>query len=190
MQKINKDWEKFYKNNSVTNEPSDFAKFIFGKDIPGKTLIDLGAGNCRDSLLFTKKYEVMAVEPAFDQDGFNKDLIPYNLSILLSPWQEVSKYIASADIVYSRFFLHAISDQEISKIIKLSKDYFIAEARAVGDTPVIYPEHYRNYISTDSIMELMKNDFEILDFEVGRGLAKYLNEDPLVMRVIAKKNKR
>ena len=96
-----------------------------------------------------------------------------------------------ADVIYSRFLLHAVSNKEIIKLIKWSKNYFIAEFRIVGDEPVIYQDHKRNLINLGWLInKLLENNFEILKLKVGRGMAKYKNEDPLVARVYARKIKK
>jgi hypothetical protein len=104
------------------------------------------------------------------------------------PWSEAKDLIAQADVVYSRFFLHSISNDEITEIVKLTRGYFCAEARAIGDQPVVYPEHDRNYIDGEWLRNtLIENGFEIEHYEVARGLAPYKDEDPLLVRIIAKR---
>lgn len=175
---MQKDWLKFYKNKEAPTEPSSFAKFIFEKKIPGGTLVDLGCGNGRDTELLNHRYTAFGVDPFAISDQFaninNKD------------WKDTP--LGNFDIVYSRFFLHAIPPWEISEILKRTPNYFCAECRAVGDKPKLYPEHDRFFVDPKWLFsELLNHNFEILYFAEGHGFAPYKDEDPLVIRVIAKK---
>ena len=48
-------WNKYYEKNSAPVEPSLFAKYVAEELQPGKTLLELGCGNGRDSLFFSIK---------------------------------------------------------------------------------------------------------------------------------------
>ena len=45
-------WEKYYQDNKLPFEPSDFSKYVVSKINKNSRLIDLGCGNGRDSLFF------------------------------------------------------------------------------------------------------------------------------------------
>lgn len=178
---MKKDWEKFYKENKAPKTPSSFCKFIIGKKLDGYRILDIGCGNGRDTKALNRKVFAVGIDPALPAE-----LQEHNKMIKASC--KGSKLIDWADIIYSRFFLHAIPYTETEEIIKRTRKYFVAEARAEGDTPVVYPSHERHYIDGEWLLQtLIKNSFEILHYEKSRGLAPYKNEDPLVIRVIAKK---
>ena len=64
----------------------------------------------------------------------------------------------------------------------------MAECRAKGDKPKIFKNHKRNFIDGDVLLNLLhKQNFKILFFKVSKNLAKYKGEDPLIIRVIAKR---
>jgi len=93
-------------------------------------------------------------------------------------------------VIYSRFFIHAIEKEKTRELIKAigSKTYFIAEFRIEGDEPKIYKDHDRVFWNPKEFAELFNNDeWERCSVWTGRGFAKYIDEDPLVMRIIAKK---
>lgn len=179
---MGKDWKKFYKEADVPKDPSSFAKFVRHLKLPGESLIGLGCGNGRDVRAFKRYGSVCGV----DKNCVNQDT--KKIKYLNCGWEDAKDVISSADIVYSRFFLHAISPDEVKEIISLTSGYFCAEARAVGDVPVLYADHDRNFIDGNNLLTtLIRSGFEILYYQLGYGLAKYKNEDPLIVRVIAKK---
>ena len=47
-------WEKYYQDNKLPFEPSDFSKYVVSKINKNSRLIDLGCGNGRDSLFFCR----------------------------------------------------------------------------------------------------------------------------------------
>ena len=173
---MKKDWKSFYEKDGAPHEPSSFAKFFMEQNIEGNKLVDLGCGNARDTAYLGEKYKAYGV----DQNG------PVNMNIYRYNWKDAMPLIFNADIVYSRFFLHAISELEMNTIITRTEKYFVAEARAVGDKPVLYPKHKRFFVDGDKLIRtLQRNNFDILYYQKGSGLAKYKDEDPLVVRVIA-----
>jgi len=179
---MQKNWITFYDNKKAPLEPSTFAKFIMAREIPGNTLVELGSGNGRDARLLARRYKTLGVDPAAlpERDDW--------ATFAKLPWQEAEGAITKADIVYSRFFLHSIPPDEVAEIIRLTPRYFVAEARHVGDSPAVYPEHERHYVDGQWLLDVLAdNGFVVHFYEMGRGLAPYKNEDPLLMRVIAKR---
>lgn len=183
-------WKKFYKEKKAPTIPSSFARSVvdfFQNEIrDGKKelmIVDLGAGNGRDTKYLNKIFKAVGIDKNF------------GLEVKTPRWGEVMKgdlenldLIESFDIIYSRFFLHSIGNDEIKTAIGLADNYFVAEFRIKGDKPVIYKNHKRNLVDLGWLINtLMDNNFEILKLEAGRGMAKYKNEDPLVARVYAKR---
>jgi len=178
-------WDAFYKKPHIS-APSDFAEFCQTHYLKKrKTIIDFGCGNGRDSYYFAKSgHTVIGIDSAIKPENAHKCY--FYKSSFSSPdiqWD-------GGKVVYSRFFLHAISNKEIKYLIEKSQGYFMAEARALGDKPLIWPNHDRNYIRGNWLLhQLIKNNFKILYFKQGRDMAVYKSENPLVIRVIAKKLK-
>lgn len=179
---MQKDWLKFYKDGEVPKEPSSFAQFIATKKIPGKTLIDVGCGNGRDTYFLGTKYEALGIDPNCKPD--DTILAEFRQKDFL----DEIKLIRTKDIVYSRFFLHTVTWLDLDTLVANTTGYFVAEARAKGDMPVLYPQHNRYYVDGNILLDtLMVHGFEIEYFEKGRGLAPFKEEDPLLIRVIAKR---
>lgn len=183
---MQKDWIKFYKDDVVPKQPSSFARFVLGENlgfkIPGKTIIDIGCGNGRDTYYFGSRYKATGI------DENNQPTDKKETNFFRMNWREAKELIVKNDIVYSRFFLHYLKKDEIKELIEMTPNYFIAEARAIGDQPKIYPEHERLYVDEiHLLLSLIEDGFEIVYFEKNTGLAKYKDEDPLIVRVIAKR---
>lgn len=181
---MQKNWIEFYKKKEAPDGPSSFCLFFLDKKIAGETVADVGCGNGRDTLALAKRYKkVIGIDPNCVED----DEVG-SVKFIKKSLMESKKQLKNIDIVYSRFFLHSIQNNEIVDLVKTTNKYFVAEARALGDKPILYPEHKRNYINTDWLLEVLtKNEFEILFFQKSKGLAIYKNEDPLVFRIIAKR---
>ena len=181
---MQKNWITFYENKKAPLEPSSFAKFILKWGVPGNDLIDLGCGNGRDTYALAERYSALGVDPANcpERTGWAR--------FTKAPWQSMIKQITQAEIVYSRFFLHSIPPEEVAEIIRLTPRYFVAEARHVGDVPKVYPDndHERHYVDGQWLLDVLAdNGFVVHFYEMGRGLAPYKDEDPLLVRVIAKR---
>jgi len=177
-------WDKFYKEGKQpTESPSPFAVWFiknlnrFGMS-KKMSLVELGAGCGRDTRLIMKNFKYV---DAIDESIENN---------LVRKLKAADCLLRSYHIIYSRFFLHCLTNKEISNLIDEIDfgTYFVAEFRVKGDKPVLYKDHKRNFIDMGWLTrKLMSNFFEVKYFEVRRGLAKYKNEDPLIGRIIAKK---
>jgi hypothetical protein len=175
-------WKEFYKGDKAPKDPSSFALFCLDY-IPEKCVLwDIGCGNGRDTDFFIKerkKSAILGIDLCAPQ-GFN--FLTRNIKNL------TEREFTKANVIYSRFFLHSIDNFEIQDLLSKIKErsFFMAEMRAEGDKPLLFKDHKRNYIDGNLLLKyLIKLDFEILYFTKDRGLAKYKNEDPLVIRVIA-----
>lgn len=170
-------WQEFYKREEAPSQPSEFAKTILKKDAD---CFELGGGNGRDSYYLGNVFNKVV---AFDYATTNKD--KGNVAFVNADLETILKKDC-AKVVYSRFFLHCLANEQIIAILDWTKEYFFAEFRIKGDNPVIY-KHERNLVDLPWLVDLLlKKNFEFT-LKVGRGLAKYKEEDPLVARVYAKK---
>lgn len=176
-------WEKFYKEKKAPTKQTKFAEFVetyFIEVLKEKNLklIDLGAGNGRDSKYF--------LDSSFLSFSMGIDISYENKYVVKDSFKNHG--IDYFNIVYSRFFLHSILNNEIVDILKSTKKYFVAEFRLKGDKPIIYKNHYRNLIDLSwFVKQLEISGFEILFLKTGKNMAKYKNENPYVCRVVAKK---
>ncbi|MFA6706014.1 MAG: class I SAM-dependent methyltransferase [Bacteroidales bacterium] len=181
-----KHWDKFYKKGKAPLQPTEFAKFCLKYIKPKSILIDVGCGNGRDTLYFNKSKKFNYVV------GIDESIESKAKSGLYFVGQSFTELdIFNCDYVYSRFFIHSIKTNDISIFldkITFKGQILMSEFRVKGDEPKIYKDHKRNLVDSDWFLQLLiYNNFEILYFKKGRGMAKYKTEDPLVIRVIAKK---
>lgn len=169
-------WKNFYSQDKVTKEPSQFAEYVHPY-INGH-MIELGCGNGRDTQFFkrTLPFEVIGIDKANDID--------------------VEEYIKEGeckfDFVYTRFFWHSITRQLQLAILRWTTGTIFIEARTTQDAelPKEFPPHDRNYVYVPQLVEdLKQNGFQIIQMTEGTGLSPYLQEDPFLIRVIAKKVK-
>lgn len=172
-------WRDFYS----MSKPSAFAKFCVNYLPMFSLILDVGCGNGRDSYYFSKKgYYVVGIDYASDPACSQRATF-YNLSI-----DEMTGHENVFNVIYSRFLLHSVTTDEVRNLIEWSKGLFMAEFRAKGDKPRLYTNHKRNFIDEEWVKNVLKaNGFKILYFKKSRGFSKFKGEDPLIVRVIAKK---
>ncbi|MGA0120940.1 MAG: class I SAM-dependent methyltransferase [Methylophilaceae bacterium] len=182
-------WNNFYNNKETKKECSDFCNFIINYFETVKNItrvIDCGCGNGRDSYELSKKYIVDAV----DNSGFIPES-KKNLEFMCKDFVNMNK--DAYNLVYSRFTFHSITNENHNDFLKTIKNdtYLAIEARSSkGIDEYVHhgKTHYRNYIDCNYLKDLlMKNNFEILFSEEGKGMAKYKDEDPICIRIICLK---
>jgi len=183
----NKHWEKFYKTKKPIRKPSSFAKFIEPFIHEKSIIYDLGSGNGRDSVFFAKRnFLVVSVDPHGEPYKSESNLIHWKMDINTFLKQIIP---SKPSVIYSRFFIHAIDKKQAIHLISSVKKgmFFVAEFRIKGDEPVLYKDHKRTLWDEDEFKKLFNRKEWKPRFWISRGVAKYKNEDPLVMRVIAKR---
>lgn len=175
-------WKQFYKTKH-TDTPSSFAKWVSNMIPKSDIIIELGCGNGRDTYYFGKLgYSIIGIDEAIQPK--NK----YNVKFIQSNIKKLFFKKCKYDVVYSRFFIHSIDDDMINNILRWTKKYFIAEFRAAEDKPILYPEHYRNLIDgNEFIKKMITNKFDIIYYIKSNNLAQYKSENPIIIRMIGKK---
>ena len=202
-------WNSYYNENPPENNPSNFARSILVYLQHGKYLVDLGCGNGRDTLFFSENgLNVLGVDRSqVAIDALKKITVTLeNVDFLCADFIDNPLiYNRTYDYFYSRFTIHSINESE--QHILLSNVYnnlkygglFFIEVRGIHDdiygkgepagrNAFIYDNHFRRFIVNDEIKDALVNiGFEIVYNEESRGFAKYGNEDPLIIRIIARK---
>jgi len=166
-------WEEYYSRNGevdiVFDNPSDFARFVINK-LPDthKNIIELGCGNGRDSIFFTKNNKnILAIDQCVNTTNeLNK--ISENIQSFAADFTKLPLELDfKPDVVYSRFTLHSIDEEAEDRTLKwvagiLDKGgVFCLEARTVLDPlcgqgqnkgrNVWFTDHYRRFIVADEI---------------------------------------
>ena len=205
-------WSNYYADNQMPKEPSTFAKFILPRLDEGKHLIELGCGNGRDSLYFSKNnINVHAVDQVTSEINFlNENFADENIIFISDDFTNLSntdndmikntKY----NYIYSRFTFHSINEKKEDKTLnwigeKLDKNgLFLLEARSIKD-PMLkqgdslsetenFTTHYRRYMELEKIKKKIESkNLEIIYEIEDKDLAVYKDDNPVVIRIIAKK---
>ena len=96
------------------------------------------------------------------------------------------------DVVYSRFSLHSITEQEQTRVLDWAKKslnpggLLCIEVRSDKDS--FEGDHYRRFINFDKIKrEVLSRGFQIEFSNEGTGFAVFKDEDPMIIRLIATK---
>src|SRR3989344_3363951 len=175
--KNKKYWEKFYKNSKKLKH-SSFAEIA--AVFTDNRILELGSGDGRDLSYF-------------HECGITARGIDSAYGDLFTSKIDVGEYIKNhkcSDNVYTRFFWHAINRDLQLKILKWATSLLFIEARTTDDKykPKTFRKHERNFVNVAQLVKDLKdNNFQIISLTEGTGFSKYKNEDPFLVRVVAKK---
>ncbi len=201
-------WNNFYGDRKKFRE-SSFARFVI-KKIKNKSnckFIDIGCGNGRDSLFFSKKkYNVTGID--ISNKAIKKNKIFENKYLNFLKFDiEKNKLNESFDIIYSRFFLHAISLNGEKKLLNLIKkiskkntlvffefrnwrDEIFGKKKKYKDNEIIEFEkgHYRRIINPENFVKkfLKRINSQILYFKSSKNLSVVKRDNPHLSRIIFK----
>jgi SAM-dependent methyltransferase len=198
-------WNSYYRDHFISEE-SPFAKFCqenyFGET---RSIIELGCGSGRDLKYFRSLgHDIIGVDQsktAIEKIGGEVDpgvkLIEGDFTAM--------KLIADVDCVYSRWTLHSVSATEASRAMRWVVDalpprgLFCIEVRSVNDSlygigteigkDEFETDHYRRFVRREELLEELSGlEFEILFELESSGLSVYKDDDPMLIRIVAKKS--
>ena len=199
-------WDKYYNKFFPPVKPTAFALYCkkFLKNY-NNILLDIGCGNGRDTIYFNKqKINCYGLDKSFQAIKIlkkkNKKITNkfINSDFSRFDYSKLKKKLS----IYSRFSIHSINkEKELNFFKKINKskniEYLFIEVRTIYDE--LYgvgkklkkneylTSHYRRFINPKIFKKQIKKKFSIILFKIGRNFAKYKNENPLVLRIIAKK---
>lgn len=201
-------WNRYYKDiidHKVV--PSDFARLVETKLERNSHIMELGCGNGRDSLYFLSQgHSVIAVDGADAAIDMLNEVTKEDTNALFVCDDFVkcqTLYQMKYDCIYSRFTLHAITEEQENELLSNVKQALIdggllcIEARTIHDeiygkgkkvehNAFFYNDHYRRFIDIAEFEDkLKKNGFKILSIEESAGFSKTEESDPVLMRCIA-----
>jgi tellurite methyltransferase len=206
-------WHNFYngKNNgsSLTLLPSQFAAFVAGEVSDRNALVlDLACGNGRDANFFSQfgfksigiDNSISAIEVC--KNLHRKDNLSfYHMNLVdestILYLKELCTKWSGGIVVYSRFFLHSITDIEqdiffgiLANFLPVGASVYF-EFRTSSDASLekaFSSEHFRRYASLQSTCNILQRFGFHIEYSVeGQGLAKYKSEDAIVGRIIGNK---
>lgn len=190
-------WESFYKQHPINKDPSSFARYVFENYLEtNKILLELGCGNGRDAIYFASQgLNVSAIDLAEKEIEFLQQLNIENAIFNAGSFTDLKDY-NGFDFIYSRFTFHSIDEESEDQVLSqlkntLKKDgLFLLEARSSKDEKldkVFGTSHFRRYLDFNkTIAKIESKGFEIIESLESQGLAKYKQEDPYVLRIVAR----
>lgn len=210
---LNKEyWDDFYKR-SHQHHPSQFCISILPELETNTVIVELGSGNGRDSHYFSSQGHIAVamdlsheavkscVELAKSRNIEHATFFQGDLT----QKSDVDKLIDHARklandrkiVIYSRFVMHALDANQQESLFKILSEcvrtnelvYF--EFRSIEDAELEkhFGGHFRRYIDTEEFNRKLSEEYGFcIDYTItGKGIAKYKKEDPIVSRVIARK---
>ena len=205
----NKDyWQKYYSTNYKPTSKSGFAEFVMPYLKKANNLLELGCGNGRDCIYFSSNgIKCVGVDQISEEiDFLNRNFSNNNLKFVCDDFTDIKEKTlldTHFDYIYSRFTFHSIDEKNEDKTLKWISQYLndgmlFVEARSINDAMYLegkrisenenFTNHYRRYITLDTFIQKLKSlGFEILYKKEDNNLAKYKNDNPYVIRVIAAK---
>jgi len=179
-------WNNYYTRYTEPFEPSSFSRFALQYMNKAEKLIDLGCGNCRDSVFFSKNdINVIAIDKSESTQAICADVTKLrNINTTHS---------------YARFLLHCLTDEEENDLLRWvkrnTKKYLFIETRSDAGNR-LPSTHYRRYINMNKLLsKLIYFNFKIKYCKESNGLSIYDSKfgadenkqdiDPILIRVVA-----
>jgi SAM-dependent methyltransferase len=214
-------WNAYYAfasqgDNPLTDAPSSFVHFCSPHVRPGGKVVEFGCGNGRDARWFVGQgcayIGLDASTAAVDRcrasivgqvDGADKAWCTLQTGDFADP-DLLGAESATADVVYSRFTLHSVTDEQetrtVANAFRLLKagGRFMLEARSTRDprfgvgrcvAPNAYVDtHYRRFLELDvTISKCEAAGFEVVIACEEMRAANFLGDKAVVVRIIAVK---
>jgi SAM-dependent methyltransferase len=168
-------------------------------------LLEVGCGNGRDAVFFAGRgHRVTAIDmsaAAIERCAREHERSGVEFLCGTLPGLEAG-LAADFDAVYSRFCLHAMTDEEELEMLAASQRLLrpggalFLECRSINDPlarrgEVISPNeridgHYRRFVIPDELQRRLRaTGFEVSEFGESSGWARFGADDPVVIRAVA-----
>ena len=199
-------WNSYYaKKLTEIQSPSDFARTVISYLEPGKSLIDLGCGNGRDSIYFLNHHlNVTGIDVSEEAISQLNQLKLENGNFVCDDFvSSKALYQVQYDYIYSRWTMHAISEQQEDELLGNARDalkeggLFLIEARSVRDSlygkgtcvgkhAFIYNSHFRRFMEKEVFARKLENHgFRVISVEEGENFSKTETSNPVLVRIVA-----
>lgn len=202
-------WEAYYAGQLWSlPPPSSFSQFVWdfmGLE-EGMRVLDYCCGNGRDvAFFYDKGCEVTGVDASKNALLACRRHIPssYVVFELVKPGEKLV-LATKFDAVYSRFALHAMTLEEEDRFLDFAfknlveggllfiecrsiKDPLLGKGEVVSSTERIFGHYRRFIVFNDLIEKLDRLGFYVAFSQESNGLAVAGDDDPVVIRVIAKR---
>ena len=198
-------WDEYYQKDNAPSFPSPFAEHVANKLNTQQNILEIGCGNGRDSKFFSSKgHHVTGLDRSGKAIELCKSLYSGEpIEFFFGEVTDITKINQKKyDLIYSRFVVLAMSMDEELEMLKTSyqllnnNGQFFIECRSINDplsnTGEILSHteriegHYRRFIILkEFIQRLVQVGFEVVEAIENTGLAKFGEEDPMIIRVKA-----
>ena len=151
-------WDTYYKSNKKIKE-SSFARFVIKKIDKNSKIIDIGCGNGRDSFFFSKNdLKVTAID--ISNNAIKNNSLKSNKNLKFLKFDiEKNTMSKKFDVIYCRFFVHAISEKNENKLITLIKKIKKKNTLAFFE--------FRNHKDRMFQKKKIKKHNDVIEFEKG-----------------------
>lgn len=196
-------WNKYYKTHFI-DEASPFARFCHQRYLASPLrIVEFGSGSGRDLRFFHHAgHRITGYDTSEEAVRHIQTAYP-DLDMVLADFSELDA-IEGLQAVYSRWTLHSIDDDAAERALRwCSKNLqesglLLIEVRTVNDSlfgegeevgrNAFVTDHYRRFIVPEELRASLEDfQFEIECFEEGQGFSVYKGDDPVLLRVVAKK---
>ena len=201
-------WNLQYGETGELPPPTQFAAFMSQEINKTSSIIEFGCGSGRDSIFFAQQgFRVIGIDASasavqlcrthaerlhlgsamFINASINTAFESSCITNIIHAWGNPHV------VVYSRFFLHAITDEEESCFLGIASDIcrngglLVCEFRTPRDRLLIKStaKHYRRFVNPSAFCaKALGYSFEARYAVEGFGYAKYRNDDAYVCRLI------
>ena len=198
-------WDEYYQKDNAPSFPSPFAEHVANKLNTQQNILEIGCGNGRDSKFFSSKgHHVTGLDRSGTAIELCKNLYSdKSIEFFFGTITNIAKtHKKKYDLIYSRFVIHTMSLKEEIEMLTtsyklLNKDgQFFIECRSINDPLSRIGEilshtervegHYRRFIILEEFkLRLVEAGFKVIETIESNGLAKFGEEDPVVLRVNA-----
>ncbi len=198
-------WESYYSQHRRNEVPSNFAVFVSNFLMKGSHLLELGCGNGRDSIYFSKRegLTITALDQCQNEiDDLNSEGIK-NINFLAHDFTE---YAAkdTFEYIYSRFTLHSVDMEGERRTfvnaynslkpgglffieVRSIFDELMGEGKEVGEYEYI-TDHYRRFVEIEQMISNGKAaKLTPIFVQQDKDLAPFKSENPIVIRLIFQK---
>ena len=200
-------WEDYYRHSTTASPPSPFAIFIASTLPAAQRMLEVGCGNGRDATYFSELGHFVTALDKSDaaiqlcqklHQNASAEFFAGTLRTFSEKWE------SHFDVVYSRFVLHAMTQAEELEMLRdayrvlKSGGQILIECRSINDPLARQGEvisateriagHYRRFVIREELRDhVLDCGFQIMSEVESNGLAVFKDEDPVVIRLAARK---